>query len=212
MVADQLRNEISSGRLNDGDALRQDELAVRLGISKIPVREGLRLLEAQGLVKFLPNRGVVVAGMSPEEAQEITEMRLALETTVLRKAADNFGRDDVRRATRILEDLEFERVAARQSALNWDFHAAMYAPAKRPRQLLAIHDLHVLVDRYMRLVLSDLKHHRQSQHEHRAILDACAAHQAGRAVRLLTDHIESAAQLMIAFLRDRRTKTSLGDS
>jgi DNA-binding GntR family transcriptional regulator len=202
-IAARLREAIASGRFADGDALPQDGLAEELGVSKIPVREGLRLLEAEGLVAFLPNRGVIVAAMSAAEIRDITEMRVTLETAVLKRAVPHFTAADERRATRALEDLDEARDPARQSALNWQFHAALYTPASRPRQLDAIRRLHLLVDRYMRLILTGLKHQRRSQQEHYRLLKACADRSEKRASDLLAAHIEFAGDLVARHLGDR---------
>lgn len=202
-VAAWLREAIASGRFLDGDPMPQDTLAVQLGVSKIPVREGLRLLEADGLVAFLPNRGVVVAAMSADEVREITEMRVALETAVLARAVPRFAAADERRARRLLEDLDEARDPAQRSTLNWQFHAALYGPASRPRQLDAIRRLHVLVDRYMRLILTGLKHQRRSQREHYELLQACQNRRAAKACDLLTEHIEFAGDLVADHLSDR---------
>jgi DNA-binding GntR family transcriptional regulator len=202
-IAEILREDICAGRFEDGSPLVQDDLAHRLGVSKIPIREALRLLEAEGVVVFLPNRGAIIHRMSPDEAREITEMRLSLEPAVLRRAVPHFDRQHARHAMRILEDLEDVSTPAKQSALNWQFHAALYFPANRPRQIAVVRGLHVQIDRYMRLILAGLKHQRRSQAEHGALLDACIARRSAQAARILEAHIETAAQMLLACLRER---------
>jgi DNA-binding GntR family transcriptional regulator len=192
MVAAVLREAILAGALAPRQPVRQDGVAARLGISKIPVREALRRLEAEGLVVFHPNRGVTVAPLSASESREIVEMRVALETLALRHAVPALGARDLRRAEALAAELEHEDDAARRSALNWDFHACLYGPADRPLLLDAVRGLHLRFDRYMRLVLSTLHHHPQSQREHRELLAACAARDVSAAVTILTAHVETA--------------------
>lgn len=202
LVAAVLREAILAGRLPTDRLLRQDDLAVRLGVSKIPVREGLRQLEAEGLVVFHPNRGVAVSSLSAAESREIVEMRVALESLALRHAVPALGAREVRRAGALLDELDEEREARRRSRLNWEFHAALYAPADRPLLLGAIQGLHARVDRYMRLVLSGAGHQAQSQREHRALLAACERRDADAAVAVLSAHVEDAGRRLADHLAD----------
>jgi DNA-binding GntR family transcriptional regulator len=200
-IAAALREAIRGGWFKDGQRLRQDELAADLGVSKIPIREALRRLEAEGLVTLLPNRGAVVTPVSPEEAQEIVELRLALESLALRLAMPKADAGLVRRAGAVLDDLDGETDVSRWSGLNWEFHALLYQPAGRPRLLELIRQLHVQVDRYMRIILSTLHHQDRSQEEHRALLSAYQQGDAARAVDILTEHIQAAGVLLIDHLR-----------
>ncbi len=142
-LAQALREAILRGSYAGGQPLRQDELAAQFGTSKIPVREALRQLEAEGLVTFFPNRGAVVASLSPDEAEEIGEIRSALEAAA----------HDLHRAQDVLDEARDEPDPTRWSVLNWEFHAALYAPAGRPQLLKLIQQLHRRVDRYMRVTL-----------------------------------------------------------
>lgn len=83
LVRDSLREAIYSGKLQPGEQLRQEELAERYGISRIPVREALRQLEAEGLVTRQPNRGAVVAALSVQEVIEMLDIRIGLECRAL---------------------------------------------------------------------------------------------------------------------------------
>src|SRR5690242_14507051 len=79
LIADALREEIQRGTPGPGEALRQEEVAARFSVSRIPVREALRQLEAEGLVVVYPNRGAYVAQLSAQELREITDLRVLLE-------------------------------------------------------------------------------------------------------------------------------------
>jgi DNA-binding GntR family transcriptional regulator len=107
----------------------------------------------------------------------------------------------VRRAGAVLDDLDGETDVSRWSGLNWEFHALLYQPAGRPRLLELIRQLHVQVDRYMRIILSTLHHQDRSQEEHRALLSAYQQGDAARAVDILTEHIQAAGVLLIDHLR-----------
>src|SRR5215217_1329322 len=84
MTVEALRERILRGDYPDGEPLRQDALAEELGVSRIPVREALRQLEAEGLVTFNPHRGAVVSSLSLEEIAELFELRAEIECDLVR--------------------------------------------------------------------------------------------------------------------------------
>src|SRR4051812_22638778 len=131
LVAEALRNGILKGIIKAGQVLRQEDLAERLGVSRIPVREAFRQLEAEGLIKIYPHRGAVVSSLSALEVQELFEIRVPLETTALRLAIPNLTALDLQKAARILELADREPSGERWGELNWEFHAALYAAAGR---------------------------------------------------------------------------------
>src|SRR6478752_7016094 len=96
LIAETLRDEILRGAIPPGAALRQEELAERFGVSRLPVRDALMRLETQGLVHVYPNRGAFVISLSAEEVREIYEMRLLLEGDILERAVPRMTEEDWR--------------------------------------------------------------------------------------------------------------------
>ena len=94
-IASALRNAIMQGQFKANQPLRQDHIARELGVSKIPLREALVQLKAEGLVSFMPNRGAVVSELSANEVDEIFTMRIALETKALESAIPNLSSADL---------------------------------------------------------------------------------------------------------------------
>lgn len=196
MVAGELRKGILNGVLAGGEPLRQAELAERFGVSRIPVREALRRLEGEGLVSFYSHRGAVVAELSGDEAREIAEIRVALETMALRKALPLLSEEDLDRAGEVLEAIDHEDdLASRWGELNWRFHAALFAPAKRPRLLSLIEAQHAAFDRYIRVHLA-LADYVKPQREHYELLELCRQGDARAATELLARHIEDISDLL----------------
>lgn len=200
-VVEAMREAISMGCFQDGQPLPQEDLAAHLGVSKIPLREAFRRLEAEGLITLLPNRGAVVATLSAPEAQEIMEIRVALETLALSLAIPKIHPRVLRRAREVLADLEEETDIAKWGRLNWQFHFELYAPAERPHLMDMIRVQHSRVDRYMRIVLSTLGYQPRSQEEHRELLAACERVDIPQAVSILTRHVQTAGELVCAHLR-----------
>lgn len=204
LIADALRSAIVAGLFREGQSLRQDEIATQFGVSRIPVREALRQLEAEGLVTLHPNRGATVSTLSPVEIQEICEIRIALETTAIGLAIPQMTALDLQKAKAILEATEKEIEASRSVELNWEFHATLYTPANRPRLLGMIKTLHVNIDRYVRLLLEKMNYLEQSQQEHYQLLDACMRQDTKAAVKLLKRHIEAVGEQLAVYLHKQQ--------
>jgi DNA-binding GntR family transcriptional regulator len=200
LVAEVLREAILRGILRGGEPLPQDEVAVQLGVSRIPVREALRQLEAEGLVKFYPHRGVVVSELSAAEVEEIYDIRIPLECTALRLAVPHISAEDLRRAERILDAIDAETDIFRWSELNRDFHTVLYAPANRPRLMSLINTMRANVNRYMRLYISLLNFKPRSQEEHRRILAAVQRRDSRKAIAALERHLGTACRELVAYL------------
>lgn len=204
LVAEVLREAILRSVLKGGEQLPQDEIAAQLGVSRIPVREALRQLEAEGLVTFYPHRGAVVSELSDQEVQEIYEIRIPLEITAIRLAIPHLAEEDLRRAEDLLAAIDRETDVAKWSDLNREFHGTLYAPANRPRLVALINTLRTNVERYQRIYISLMQHKPTSQREHRQIIEACRRRDIVGAVEALERHLGSASQLLVAYLRKGR--------
>src|SRR5689334_16048668 len=107
-VADILREAIADGSLKAGTPLRQDELAARFGFSRMPVRDALRLLEAEGIVSIHPTRGAFVARMDATEISEIFAIRELLEGDALRLSLSKLGEQNLIEAEALLDRIDIE--------------------------------------------------------------------------------------------------------
>ncbi len=203
LIAKSLRADIMHGKLKSEQPLRQDEIAARFGVSKIPVREALSQLKAEGLVNFFPNRGAAVSTLSPAKVDEIYIMRIALETAALRRAIPHLTVANLTQAQEILDAIDREQNIARWGEFNWEFHATLYAPANLPRLMEWIKILHINVARYLVIYLAGMDYQMASQNEHREILAACRHGDVEAATAHLTQHLQSAADHLVAFL-DRK--------
>jgi DNA-binding GntR family transcriptional regulator len=204
MVAEVLREAILRGILVAGQQLRQDEIARELGVSHIPVREALRQLEAEGLVRLRPYRGFEVSELSPEEVEELYEIRIPLECQALRLAMPHLTDADLRRAEEILDAIDAEQDPSAWSQLNTEFHAVLYAPSRRQRLLNLIRTLRTNVDRYLRLYISVMQRKQYSQREHRKILEAVRRRDVAEAVEALEEHLGIACRMLVDYLRRER--------
>jgi DNA-binding GntR family transcriptional regulator len=200
-IATALRSDILQGIYKSNAPLRQDEIAARFGVSKIPVREALQQLKVEGLVTFFPNREAVVSSLSSAEVDEIYAMRIALETLALQRAIPHLTIADLTRAEALLDQLDQEEQVARWSELNWEFHALLYRPANLPRVMNWVSTLHINVARYMTLYLAGMAYQAASQAEHRTILAACRQGKIELACEQLRQHLQAAASQLVQVLQ-----------
>src|SRR5258706_12464580 len=107
-VADKLREEIIRGHIPEGAQLRQDAIALQYRVSRIPVREALRQLDAEGLVTIVPNRGAVVPVLSPTDIEELFTIRALLEPEILKHSIPRLTDSDFAEADVVLRRYEDE--------------------------------------------------------------------------------------------------------
>ncbi|MBI5579048.1 MAG: GntR family transcriptional regulator [Deltaproteobacteria bacterium] len=210
LIAASLRTAILQGRLESNQPLRQDQIAELFGVSKIPVREAMVQLRAEGLIEFAPNRGFVVSELSPAEVEEIYVMRMALETKALERAIPKLRSADLIRAASVLEISETEEDRSQWGELNWEFHSTLYQAAEWPRLLNTIRVLHNNVGRYLLIYLGGLSARDASQAEHKKILQACQKRDVDRAVKILQQHLSRASRRLVVFLCDQGDHTIKG--
>jgi DNA-binding GntR family transcriptional regulator len=197
LVLDGVRAEILSGRLAAGTTLRQEELAERFEVSRMPVREALNRLESQGLVEVLPSRRVRVASLSRSEIEDVYDMRAVLEPLAVRLAVPRLTRTHLRDAEYALEAAEDERDAETFGVRNAAFHLALMNPCERPRLLSSIAALLDVSDRYQRAALRDVEHTALVRDEHRRLLDAARRGDADEAARLAEAHVRGAGARLL---------------
>lgn len=212
-VAERLRDKIVRGELQEGEQLRQDAIAAEFGVSRIPVREALRLLEAEGLIKIVAHRGAVVSALSPDEIEELFEIRALLECEVLRLSIPSLTESDFQKSeavqTAFEKALKNEEDVRVWGKLNSQFHATLYCRANRPHFLNLIQMINNNGDRYTRLQLYLMRGFERASEEHRRLLELCRTRDIPGACRLLEQHIKNAGRSLKDFLAKQRANGNL---
>ncbi|TCT06054.1 GntR family transcriptional regulator [Aquabacter spiritensis] len=193
-IVDQLRSAILNGTHAAGTQLRQDALAEAYGVSRIPVREALFQLEAEGLVRITPQKGAIVSELSVAEITDVFELRAILEPRLLAASLPGFDAADIV----ALEEIQGRFVAATSARdigsfgiLNAAFHMALYRHADLPRTQIIVGSLLQTSDRYTRVQLSSEAAMAVAVAEHAELIALCRAGAAADAVALLRRHIET---------------------
>jgi DNA-binding GntR family transcriptional regulator len=208
LIADTLRDEILRGAVAPGEPLRQEELAERFGVSRLPVRDALLRLEAQGLVHVFPNRGAFVISLSADEVREIYEMRVLLEGDIIERAVPRMTEEDWRRIDAARAEGVRNADGPEWVEGDWRFHRALYEPAGRPRQLAMIETLRGTVARYSSAYSALPSRTADWLQDHDAIVEACRAKASVAARRRLVEHLQRVMELVLAQLdADARSAT-----
>lgn len=197
VVAEAIRQKILTGQIKGGEPLRQAALAEELKVSRIPVREALLQLEAEGLVEFEAHKGATATRLSAEQITELFELRAMLETELLRRAIPLLTEDDLQKA----EQLRSEMAAAYQqqdssgswSVLNTQYHLTLYRAANRPLTYDLVQNLMTNADRYIRVHLMLAGGVQKADPEHSELLKLCRERNVTAACDLLSRHILGAA-------------------
>jgi DNA-binding GntR family transcriptional regulator len=196
-VAAALRAEILSGATGPGTLLRQEDLAARFAMSRIPVRDALRLLEAEGLVTIATNRGAQVSQLSRSEVAEIYHLRILLECNCLSLAIPRMSAADLDRIERIRRRAEIDATTPEWSAGDWLFHEALYRPSGHDRQIEMIRGLRTTSDLYAAAHRALPRERERWLADHRAIVAACRARRTVDAVAALTSHLAVARDFVL---------------
>lgn len=200
IVFEALRKAIIAGDLQDGEPLRQDEIARMFNTSRIPVREAITMLEQQGLVSTQRYRGAVVASISPTEVAEIFDFRTMVESHVLRVAVPQLSEVSRRVARACFEAFSTSADPMEWGDLNRRFHYSLYQDSGLTYHLSVVNNTLDRIDRYLRaqLMLSDGM--KRANEEHLAILEACEEGNADLAAELTIRHIQGAKKSLIDHL------------
>ncbi len=196
-VADFLREGIISGTFPRGSRLKQAEIAERLQLSITPVREALKLLEAEGYINGNSYRGACVVPFDATASKEVLELRLMLESRLIRGTAENIRAQDIVEL-RALAD-EFERAfdagdRASARGVNYRFHRRLYSLADMPQTL---HFVQILWARYpFDLINAVAGRGKDASKEHDEILHALSKGDASAATLAMRKHIESGWSLL----------------
>ena len=196
-----LIQEIRNGRLSPGDRLRETELASRFGVSRTPVREAIRQLEADGLVTHLPRVGATVRRLEYSEVMELYEMRVVLECSAARMAARAASDIEISELKAIAEELAKVGKGTEASRLNRQFHSALLDAAKNrflTKSMLSLQKALLILGP---TTLSDSTRYDSAVKEHQAVIDALEARDGPAAEAAMRTHILAGQRARIRTLR-----------
>jgi DNA-binding GntR family transcriptional regulator len=206
-LAESLRERILNGDFKEGEPLVQHAIAEEYAVSRIPLREALRQLEAAGLVTMEINKGAIVTSIPTEQIAEFFDLRALLECEILTNSIPRTTDEQLSNAREILTKLELaykRRDVASWGRLNWEFHRSLYLAADRVQTLHIIQGINLQTDRYIRLHMLLTRAVEKAERDHRELLRLCKLRDVDRAVPYLKEHILDAGRSLILALRKHR--------
>lgn len=203
MVLKSLRKMLASARLKPGQQIVQDTLAAKLGVSRVPLREALKVLEAEGRVVHEPHRGYFVAQLDIADFIEIYRLREILETEALSVGIPLATKKDIALVTKLASDVQHfsdssDIIGAARA--NRKFHFSILNLCAQVRLIRLIENLWDFTDNYRILYLSEKKNRDYVATEHAKILQAVKQKDVVKVIKLHDDHRNHAVVALKALL------------
>jgi len=210
LVHEELRARLLRGDLRPGDRVRIAAVARELGVSQIPVREGVKRLEAEGLLTFETHKGAVVPRLAPADVEETFVIRAELEGLAVRRAAQTITSEQLEALRAILDDMADAAAAGdaeRYAAGNRAFHMTIYRSQPYRRLASMIEGLWDRTDWCRRIFALDEEAISASVGEHEAILAALARGDGEAAEAHLHEQKRRASAWLLAHLDTEESTT-----
>jgi DNA-binding GntR family transcriptional regulator len=198
-VLAELRRLITAGLLRPGQQIVQDALAVQFGVSRVPLREALKILEGEGQVTYVAHRGYFVTELSLSDLIEVYRIREILEAEAVSIAVPQMTAEDIHRLEGAERDVraaaDIADVVAMTSA-NRRFHFAILDACALPRLIWLIRLMWDATEVYRSVYYNDAHNREMVDSEHRALVAAVKAGDATAALVVLTEHREHAIEAL----------------
>jgi len=190
-----LRKDILQGRLKQGEKLTEQKICDEYGISRTPVREAFRQLELEGFIETMPNRGAFVRGFSPQDIQDMYELRKAYEILAVKWAIDRITKEEFDKLEEAFEFMEFytqKKDAEKMLNINMSFHELIYK-ASHNRILYNALSSYQFYMKYSKVNKSYTANHLEKVlDEHRAIFDAFKKKDVEAGINAISMHLDNA--------------------
>jgi DNA-binding GntR family transcriptional regulator len=208
-VLSALREAITTGALLPGQQIVQEELSASFGVSRVPLREALKILEGEGQVTYYPHRGYFVTELSVDDLREVYRLREILETEALTLAFEDLSPEDVAYIEELLDAVEAsvaEGDVGAVTATNRAFHFAIFDLAGRPRLSRLIRQLWDATDVYRTVYFRDQDNLERIAHEHRAMIKALHNRNPDELIRIQDTHRLNSVAAVQSVLTESATK------
>lgn len=201
IVFHELLQDIIGARFAPGERLVESRLAALYGVSRGPVREAIRLLEGQGLVRYVPGKGTVASQLTRFEVREIYDIRIDLEGQAAALGTGGIKTRQLQAMERLLHRMTGAlNVPDRWLKLNDEFHMALYAASERQRLASLIRDHMNLTLPYALLYLNAPEQIRTSHADHPRLFEAVADGDAPRAREITREHLKYSSGVIVALV------------
>jgi len=190
-VLAELRRAILEGDLAPGTQVIQEALAEKLGVSRVPVREAMRILQGEGQISYTPHLGYFVTQLSLDELEEIRRIRELLEREAVTAAIPSLGDEDIAAMAEAYEEMETagaEGDIAAMNAAHTRFHFVLLSASGMPRLIRILRQLWDAADPYRAVYHGEEASRRAAQRQHAELIAAVRRRDAARAITILDEH------------------------
>lgn len=203
VVFNTLRQGILKGDLKPGERLMEIHLANRLGVSRTPIREAIRMLELEGLVTMVPRKGAEVARISKQDLRDVLEVRRSLDSLAVSLACERISEEEKEALT--LAENDFEEAVATQDVTliaqaDVSFHDVILKASKNGRLMQMVNNLAERVYRYRLEYIKDKRNHARLVEEHRRIMKYIDDGDKANACSAIEMHIDNQEKNIISQL------------
>jgi len=208
LIFDKIREDILNDKYRPGEKIVEAKLAEELGVSRTPVREALKQLELDGLIDNIPNRGVVVKGVTTQDIKDIYTIRIAIEGVAVRWAIERMEDEELDELKEIYELMEFytfKKDVDKIFELNTKFHETIYKATKSRYLEQILKDFQLFIKATRNKSLRCEGRMQEALEEHKAIIDAFIERDSEEAVEAIVKHVNSSKKNAEKFNSTRTT-------
>jgi len=192
VVFNTLREAILKGELKPGERLMELQLASKLGVSRTPIREAIRMLELEGLAVTIPRKGAEVAKMTEKDMEDVLQIRKALDALAVQLACDKMTEQQLRLlkvAMKHFEESTRSRDVKKVAQADVEFHDVIYKAADNPKLMTLLNNLREQMYRYRVEYLKDESTYPTLIAEHQEIYDALVRKDKEDVVEAMSEHV-----------------------
>jgi DNA-binding GntR family transcriptional regulator len=195
-----LRLAIMRGVIKPGDDLSTSKLAADLQVSRMPVREALKKLESEGIVKIQPQKGVRILPVSPEDLRELADIRVALECMAIKFSLSNLTDTDFKAMDSLIDDMAKERDNVQIFDLAEKFHDILYGASNNTRLIELINQTRYKFNLYLWIYAVTFKN---VEEIHRILLEAIKSGDEGKATLAIEEHIRQTTRKVMRVINKK---------
>ena len=192
-IAAIVRDRILKGEYEIGEKIKENQIATELRVSRTPIREAFKLLENEGLIDYIPNRGCFAKGFTKQDVDDIYAVREALEMLAVERAVDRITPDELAALEEEWELMEFyvrKKDSQKVLELNTAFHDIIYASTRSRFMAQVLRSYKEYIDKTRKSVFYDETYLEAILNEHKEILDAIRLRDKVKAISAVSRHLE----------------------
>ncbi|MGN1156567.1 MAG: GntR family transcriptional regulator [Agathobacter sp.] len=196
VVFNTLREAILRGDLQPGERLMELQLAAKLGVSRTPIREAIRMLEQEGLAVTVPRKGAEVAKMTLKGMEDVLEIRGALDEFAVQLACERITEEQLLELKKRKQDFEVSLKSGDVKQIaeaDVHFHDVIYEATENPKLVILLNNLREQIYRYRVEYIKEAENHPVLIREHEAIYDALVKRNQEEAKLSIREHVENQA-------------------